>query len=439
MAQDTITFCCPACGTKLTVPGGMAGIVGPCPVCRTRIQAPIPQRPMAGGGWPQAAPPAPAPVPSPAIEPPAPATSPAPESKPVSLRPEPRQLPQRSPAEIAAKQMPEPLAHPPRVLQPAPLPRHPYQKRRLLRALMLLVFLVASGALVYGVLTVLKMPPQQQPAENPAKQQREEKAPAATGQPADATSKPDTAGTATALPTPAADLARLTPESGQSPPVEPDSPWSKSEAALEKFLTAATLGERLPLIETRTPAAELEASCLARPLPPASRMVPEFRESNPLEEVVDCYYTVEFEGGGTNPLLQTVLVRTRGTGDPKVVADPFLDSYGGRLAAYAGKPTDKGGVFQVVVYAVANCTDPNVPNREKKLTLKLLAADNTREIARAYFGRLSKISEMLEDGSYSLSYGNAKAVTVMLRWNTEENPAQPFLEAIAIKALDWNT
>jgi RecG-like helicase len=133
-----------------------------------------------------------------------------------------------------------------------------------------------------------------------------------------------------------------------------------------------------------------------------------------------------------------VLVRARGGNPPKVVVDPFLDSFGGRLAAYAAKPTDKAGVFQVIVSALASCTDPKIPNREKKLTLKLLARDNTKEIAQAFFSRQSKIHEMLEDGTYSLSYGKAKSCTVMLRWNTEDSAEYPYLEAIALKALDWN-
>ena len=118
--------------------------------------------------------------------------------------------------------------------------------------------------------------------------------------------------------------------------------------------------------------------------------------------------------------------------------DPFLDSFGGRLAAYAKTPSDKAGVFQVTISAVASCNEDHVPHREKKLKLKLLPRDNTKEIARAYFGRQSKIGRMLEDGTYSLSYGKAKACTVMLRWNVEDKPDMPYLEAIDLKTLDWN-
>ena len=64
--------------------------------------------------------------------------------------------------------------------------------------------------------------------------------------------------------------------------------------------------------------------------------------------------------------------------------------------------------------------------------------DNNRKIAQAYFGRQSQIGNMLEDGSYSLSYGNAKACTVLLHWNTDEDPAKPYLEAVDLIRLDWN-
>jgi hypothetical protein len=238
---------------------------------------------------------------------------------------------------------------------------------------------------------------------------------------------------------PAPDQARIMePPLAVPDGIEPTTPGMVAMEVLEKFLAAKTLAERLPLIETQTPEAELANSCLAGPLPTTSRIEIDAQESNSVEQVVDFYHNVDFvvDGQPVNP--QTLLVRTRGTAQPKVVVDPFLDTFGGRLAAFAKAPTDKAGVFQVTVSAVASCNDENVPNREKKLTLKLLSRDNTREIARAYFGRQSKIGEMLEDGTYSLSYGKAKACTVMLRWNADDNPAMPYLEALTIKALDWN-
>ncbi len=391
MATNPITFLCSACGIKLTVQRELAGIVGPCPACGSQIQAPLPK---------------PAPVPPPEV------------TEPAVLKPEPRQLPTRSaPPEVVARPMPEPLPQfERRRVAVGPKHQHPYL-RNLARLMMLVMFVVASGALVYGVLTVLKRQPQPKPPAPSAASAAKK----ASAQPAE-------------TPATNVDPAAQLPDG-----LEPVSPWKDAEAVLEQFLAAKSLAERLPLIETRTSAAELASSCLAAPLPAVRKMVPELRESNSVERVVDCYFTVEFEATDRPVQAQTILVRTRSTNVPLVVADPFLDTYGGRLAAYAAIPTDKSGVFQVVVYAVASCTDPSIPNREKKLTLKLLSSDNTREITRAYFGRQSKISEMLEDGNYSLNYGNAKACTVMLRWNIEDNPGQPYLEAIAIKSLDWNS
>jgi hypothetical protein len=409
MANDLITFYCSSCGIKLTVPRELAGISGPCPSCGNLIQAPVPSASVSS----------PSPPDSPAAQAPL-IPPPHQPAEPATLKPEPRQLPARStPPEVVARPMPDPLPPLERRRLAVGTGRHNPRLRFLTRFLMLAMFLVASGALVYAVLSILKkQPPPVAPASGML-----------TPPPDKKSNTPPTDAQAPAIePTP------------QLPDgLEPVSPWQDAEAVLEKFLAAKSLAERLPIIETRTSAAELASSCLAAPLPGVRKMIPELRETNPVERVIDCYFTVDFEATQRPSQAQTVLVRTRGASTPMVVVDPFLDTYGGRLAAYAANPTDKSGVFQVVVYAVASCTDPSIPNREKKLTLKLLSSDNTREIARAYFGRQSKISEMLEDGSYSLNYGNAKACTVMLRWNTEDNPDQPYLEAIAIKSLDWNS
>lgn len=403
MANDTITFFCPACSIKLTVPASLAGIEGPCPSCGKQIQAPAATEPES--------------------------VVPEATREPVPLKSEPRPLPSRSGgAELPARQMPEPASvrEAKRRVSPGPLTQDPYF-RNLIRLLIFGVFLLASGAFVYGVLTFLK----RQPPVDPAHAVTE---PFSFDKQIDEQILADHADDAGTLPQISAeDSAGDVFETADS-----NSPWKAAEEVLEKFLSAKSLAERLPLIETRTPEDELAAGCLAGPLPAATLIVPESRETNAGEHILDFYYTVKFQSEGPGGQAQTILIRSRGDGPPKVVADPFLDTFGGRLAAYAAAPREKGGVFQVVVYAVASCTDPNIPNRGKKLTLKLLASDNHKEIARAYFGRQSKIAEMLEDGTYGLNYGSAKACTVLLRWNTEDNPDYPYLEALAIKDLDWN-
>lgn len=375
---------------------------------------------------------------------------------PVVLKPEPRHLPSRNaPVEVIAKQMPEPAPHDGRRKSspgPAPLPKHPKRRSLVARVSMLLVFLALSIALVYGVLTILKTQIEREsmqqdrpavsdssPVASPSTAAVADQLNPTPGEPPVPAATDTITGSAQSLPTPAATQKELV----QPPPPMPDgleakSPGMEALAVLERFLNAKSLAERLPLIETKTPEAEITNSCLASPLPPARNVVIDAQESNPIEGVVDYFYNVDFEIEGNQLNPQTLLVRTRGSNPPKVVVDPFLDLYGGRLAAYAASPQEKGAHFQVIIYPLPSCNDPNIRDREKKLTLKLMARNNTKEIALAYFSKASKIGEMLVNGSYELSYGTPKPCTVMLRWNTEENKEHPYLEAIDIKALDWN-
>lgn len=318
---------------------------------------------------------------------------------------------------------------------PLPLARHPHLRTRLTRLLLPLLFLTAAGAMVFGVRTILNNQPKDAYPKDSVK-------PESVMPILPESSRPPQEPEQTIIPTlpvPVPEQPSIT-EPPQAPPaeLEPTTPGMVAMEVLEKFLAAKTLAERLPMIETQTPEAELAKSCLAGPLPATSRIEIDAQESNAVEQVVDFYHNVDFDADDKPINPQTILVRTRGTGAPKVVVDPFLDSFGGRLAAYAKTPSDKAGVFQVTISAVASCNDEHVPNREKKLTLKLLPRDNAKEIARAFFGRQSKIGMMLEDGTYSLSYGKAKACTVMLRWNVEDRPETPYLEAIDLKTLDWN-
>lgn len=208
-------------------------------------------------------------------------------------------------------------------------------------------------------------------------------------------------------------------------------------ALLEEFLAMKSLDERLPLIETKRPESELISSVLNGPLPEVLKTTVDVRETNAIEQVIDYYYHVDFASADGSPNPQTMLVRSRGTSPPKVVVDPFLDVFGGRFAAFAEKPSGDAGTFQVVISAGAFCYD-DVPGPEKKFTLKILARDDAKEIAKAYFGKRSKIGDMLEDETSGLAYGQPKPCTVFMRWNTEEDPEKPFLEALDIKALDWN-
>ena len=240
-----------------------------------------------------------------------------------------------------------------------------------------------------------------------------------------------------ASPAPAATAAK--PPAGQ--PAKPSKAHAGIAAAavLEKFLAASTLDERLPFIDTRLSRAELEKTVLAKPMPPNPRVAQDIQETNPTDGSTDIFYNVDFEIAGGKDSPQVILLRARPDGEFKVIVDPFLDTFGGRLAAYAAAPSEKTASFQVVISAVAQTTsDRNVPNYENKLRLKLMPRDNEKEIANAYFTKHSKIGEMLTTDDSGFRYGQARAARVTLRWNKEEDPAIPFLEATEIKEFRWN-
>ena len=307
-----------------------------------------------------------------------------------------------------------------------PPPPDAYHRNRFIRLLVPLLFVIASVGIGFGVATLLKNQSKGASSKVPVKTSEprpilDESIPHRVS----SESAPDSLSLIDSAPALPAGL-------------EPKTPAQVAKEVLDQFLAAKTLAERLPLMETHTPETDLAKSCLARALPEVKNSGSSVVENNSIEQVADFYHNVDFDAGDKRINSQTVLVRIRGSAPPKVVAEPFLDSFGGRLADYAKSPSDKAGLFQVIVWPLASCYDERVPNHEKKLTLKLLPQVNAKEIALAYLGRQSKIAQMLNDGSDRVAYGKAKACTVMLRWNTEDDPNMPYLEAIALSSLDWN-
>lgn len=227
-----------------------------------------------------------------------------------------------------------------------------------------------------------------------------------------------------------------------TPPVtQPAYGGVEALAVLEKFLEMETLEERMPLIETKRPMPELQSSILNGPLPKDYRIevdvsVPSNAEN--IEKATDFYYIVNFaKDGGSTPPPQTMLVRTRGTSPPKVVVDPFLDLYGGRFARFAEKPVKDEETFQVIIWVGASCNE-DIPGAENKHTLKVTARNANEAIANVYCGKNSDIGNMFKAENSWISYGETRPCTILLRWNTQDDPEKPYIEALAITALDWN-
>ncbi|MCF7734189.1 MAG: hypothetical protein K9N23_21070 [Akkermansiaceae bacterium] len=180
----------------------------------------------------------------------------------------------------------------------------------------------------------------------------------------------------------------------------------------------------------------MEKSCLARPLPPAS-IITQIQESNDLEKVTDCCYSVTFDVPDGPPVCLKMLVRIRGDASPVVVVDPFLDLYGGRLKQFVSDPTLDSGTFQAVVSARRFC-DESIPKSESQFTLKLMMDDASPEaICEAVCAKRSPVGMMFEDSSSGLRWGQAKACTVVLEWDRSD-PAKPYVRALHIVSTDWN-
>lgn len=360
-----------------------------------------------------------------------------PQGEPTVLRPAPRQLPDRTdPIQNPTRARRDPSGDIRPRAEPAGPPPQRSQKGRFFRSLVPLLFVCAVLGVIFGVKTFLQMDKGATSGSNSGGDSE------LIGSKVEQILPPDT--TFEAL---TEDRIETLPVGDHNMPeiggnlLEPSSPPVDSGIAalnlLEEFLEMKSLQERLPHIETKREEEILNSSVLNGSLPEALKITVDIREINSLEQVVDHYYHVDFadDEGGINP--QTMLVRTRGSGKPKVVVDPFLDLFGGRFEKFAAEPTREAGTFLVIISAGGRCYD-DIPGAEKKLTMKILAREDTKEIAKAYFGKQSQIGRMLEDETSGLSYGQTKACTVFMRWNMDDDPERPFLEALDITALNWN-
>lgn len=473
MSAETITFNCPACNIKLTVPVSFAGVTGPCPTCRSIIQAPyslpmqVPDKivPVSASLMPVDHSPsrtlsvqetALSSLPidvnladsTPSLVRVGKSFEAMPSPSSSSQRPEAKQLPNRDHnGDPIAQLVNEPIPENLEWKAPDPLELRHSAKSQSVRLLIVILFVLAAGVLIYGIVILFnKQSPQNLPVENitvetkpsqslpsqtkPNKQEYLKNPSLPEPKPL---SPPITA--PTPQPTP---QATVTPSSSQSKESETAASIMTTNEVLRKFLAAQTLEERLNFMETQTPQDELSNSCLAKALPATGKISINAQESHADRKVIDSYYSVDFLEADQNINSQNILVRKRDNNNPKVVADPFLDSFGGRLKSYAQSPLDKTGIFQVTVTPIPSCDAKDIPNPEDKITLKLLAGDNAKEITRAYFGKQSEVGKLLDSGRSGLSYGKAEACTVLLKWNTQDKVSPPYLEALAVTTLDWN-
>ncbi len=370
--MDHLEFTCPRCGVDLVVPAGAAGVEGPCPRCGGVIRAPR--------------------------------FTPRPEEIPVRLEvveePVARAKPLAGFQPVAQQAFVESTA------------MRSDRRSAVRRTLLTGAIIAGVGAILVGFVLSKERKAGSGPLEPDAAKKEAVRA------------KPRPA-------VPAGD----SPQDTRVPPEGMDvhELVRKSAEVLGAFLAARNLEERLSLLESVTPRGELEKSILAGSLKATGSF--ESLEVR-FDKVIgsnEVLFRCGFHGEGERPDSSLILVRTRGEQEPKVAVDPFLDTFGGRFAAFAAAPREGVGKFRIVATIFEFCADETVPAHDLKYTMKISGAPGAPDLAKAYFGKSSPLREKLD--RLGVRYGQGSGATVSLRWNME---GAPHIEAIDVDSLDWS-
>lgn len=448
---------------QLSVPASLVGVTGPCPQCSAQISAP---RPILQSPQPTVAPyqappqqvapqpqaPAPAPVPVPQAQPvssyQAPASPYAPPASRESIRPEPRHTAAR-PTPVAPVARLDPQAE--MRSRPPVTPANVVTGKRkapkssiALRILIPTLILGGLGAAIFYLSQFLSSHGVDHTANAdkkvvPTTSIEEELGDEEPDVPVVEVKPDKVAVKTTAPPKP---LVEEIPE----PPTkikidEPPVPTVRTAGeVVDAFLTASSFAARKPLIFTKKSDQELIAAQFDKAWPPATVVIGT-QNSIPSERLIEYYFQVNFAENALGfPRIATILVHKRGDEEPKVIAEPLIDTIGGRLRQYAAAPQDKPQDFYAFMDAVMFCRSETVPNPQKKSQFHLRAHNTGEDLAVAYVNEQSEIRKafMNPDPLENLKWKNPIAVVLTLQWNTSEDPARPFLEILEIKAKNWN-
>lgn len=228
-----------------------------------------------------------------------------------------------------------------------------------------------------------------------------------------------------------------------APEADPASTPGTAGAAevAEDFLNANNLAGRLDLIETTMSASDMKATVLDSVLPEFLPLQPAPQTRNTAEAFIDYPFITSFPQDDGTERTVVLMVRTRDRSQPKVLAQPFVDLYGSRLKDFVKEPVEgEPSTFQVIIEPMPRVFEEGIPNPDKKFTYKLMASFTGSEIGRAYASQQSSLAEQLYNFSTDsrIRWGQRQCATVVLAWNTEEDPDQPYIEMVAIRSYDWS-
>lgn len=455
------------------MPVNLAGVTGPCPTCQAQISAPRPIATQPVVAQPVTPPAAVSPY-APPVAPPAqaPQHSPIYGSAKENIRPEPRQSVNRTtPTGRAADPInpaPAPAAVAPVVKRSATSPgnvitarRKPAKSSFFLRALIPILILSVLGVGIFflsrflGGHSMTQSPEQQKPAPTLPNSIESELGATDTAKP---TTPTQPAIKVTAPPAPILSdttppekppitepitggiepLPTIPPAAATPPPTTAANNGAIAKSIVEKFLTASSLDQRLPYIFSKKSAQELKGTIFDKPWPKAE-VIPGSQVPNSAERLTEFYYEVRFgQNDQKFPEQAVILVHQRGNEEPKIIAEPLLDTIGQRLHDFTLTPSTMPQDFYVIMDARSRCFDDAVPNAAKKSTFFLRAHNSGADIATAYANEQSATRKLFDDPIDGLKWKNPIPVVVTLQWNTSEDSKRPFLEIMEIKAKNWN-
>lgn len=226
--------------------------------------------------------------------------------------------------------------------------------------------------------------------------------------------------------------------SGETSPKATISMAERNRRVLMRFLKATSLnGRRDLMMDSHRTEAELSKGPLAGPLPDIAHTRALPRLKNEAEGLTEYFFEVYFETNpGVIPVPFTVQLTEWGDGKVKVHTDAFLDLYTDDISDFATAPQEGERTFHVIADAYKNCFEDTIPDAKNKSYIKLRSHRGEFALARAYFGRNSKLAESIAHPK-GLPWGSDGDVTITVKWNLEKRD-QPYLELIRIDAFSWN-
>lgn len=217
---------------------------------------------------------------------------------------------------------------------------------------------------------------------------------------------------------------------------------AKSDEILDRFLKAKTLEERRPyLTKSERTEEQLLASCLNKPMPRKLLAEPKLVSENDEILTLETYFTIALaaEEGVEAATPRSLFVRLISFSEdelPRIHTDPFIDIYDNAPATFSDNPSSEPLTLRTIVAVSTLCFEDGIPNNHNKGTISFFPsfARHSSTYLKAY---LNKDTELFKKLHRKLGVGIQRPITLTLRWNKIEDPANPYIEVARMNGFGW--